>query len=58
MFFFRIICIYPLTCLPLLVLISQEWFTATFVGNTLWLIAGGYYVYINFLGYSCEYGHT
>lgn len=36
------------------VLISQDWYSATFVGNTLWLIAVGYYVYINFLGYSCK----
>lgn len=34
------------------VLISQDWYSATFVGNTLWLVAVGYYVYINFLGYS------
>ena len=36
------------------VLISQDWYSATFVGNTLWLVAVGYYVYINFLGYSCK----
>lgn len=41
----------PLFCL---VLISQDWYSATFVGNTLWLIAVGYYIYINFLGYSCK----
>jgi len=34
------------------VLISHDWFTATFVGNTFWMISAGYYVYINFLGYS------
>nr|SVE93242.1 EOG090X0CST [Moina brachiata] len=34
------------------VLISENWWSATFVGNTLWLIAVGYYIYINFLGYS------
>ncbi len=38
-----------------LVLISQDWYSATLFGNTLWLIAVGYYVYINFLGYSCKY---
>lgn len=26
-----------------------------FVGNTLWLIAIGYYIYVTFLGYSGEY---
>lgn len=36
------------------VLISQDWYSATLVGNTLWLVAVGYYVYINFLGYSCQ----
>lgn len=35
------------------ILISHyDWYLSTFVGNTLWLIAVGYYVYINFLGYS------
>lgn len=40
---------------PLAVLISHNWWSATFVGNTLWLIAVGYYIYINFLGYSCKF---
>ncbi|GLH02761.1 Protein unc-50 homolog [Gryllus bimaculatus] len=35
------------------VLISQEWFISRFFGNTLWLIALGYYIYVTFLGYSC-----
>lgn len=26
-----------------------------FVGNTLWLIAIGYYIYVTFLGYSGKY---
>ena len=34
------------------VLISQSWFVATLFGNSLWLIALIYYVYINFLGYN------
>jgi len=32
-------------------LISRPWFMATFFGNTLWLVALGYYLYITFLGY-------
>lgn len=35
------------------VLFSQEWFVARLLGNTLWLLAIGYYVYITFLGYNC-----
>lgn len=34
------------------ILISQDWFVSRFVGNTFWLIALGYYLYITFLGYS------
>ena len=37
-----------------LVLIIHTWFVSTLVGNTFWLISIGYYVYINFLGYSCK----
>lgn len=33
-------------------LISQDGFIARFVGNSFWLIALGYYIYITFLGYS------
>uniref|UniRef100_A0A803KAM0 Unc-50 homolog n=2 Tax=Xenopus tropicalis TaxID=8364 RepID=A0A803KAM0_XENTR len=32
--------------------ILSGWFIGYFVGNTLWLIAIGYYIYITFLGYS------
>ncbi|KAE8749165.1 hypothetical protein FOCC_FOCC004072 [Frankliniella occidentalis] len=32
---------------------SGELFIMRFLCNTLWLIALGYYIYINFLGYSC-----
>ncbi|CAO1379552.1 unnamed protein product [Diamesa hyperborea] len=35
------------------VLFSQEWFLARFMGNTLWLLSIGYYIYITFLGYNC-----
>lgn len=37
------------------VLFSQEWFLARFMGNTLWLLSIGYYIYITFLGYNCKY---
>ncbi len=33
------------------ILISRPWFIATLFGNTLWLVAIGYYLYITFLGY-------
>jgi len=33
------------------ILISKPWFIATLFGNTLWLVAIGYYLYITFLGY-------
>lgn len=34
--------------------ISQDWFFSRFLGNTLWLLAVGYYIYITFLGYNCK----
>lgn len=34
------------------ILISQDWYVSTLFGNSLWLIALIYYVYINFLGYN------
>ncbi|KAI9580878.1 protein unc-50 homolog [Glossina fuscipes] len=34
-------------------LISQTWLISRFLGNTFWLLALGYYVYITFLGYNC-----
>lgn len=34
------------------ILISKPWFFATLFGNTLWLVALGYYIYITFLGYN------
>lgn len=33
-------------------LISQDWFISTFIGNSLWLAALSYYIYITFLGYN------
>ncbi|XP_032242170.1 protein unc-50 homolog isoform X2 [Nematostella vectensis] len=33
-------------------IIDHPWFISRFIGNTLWLIALVYYVYITFLGYS------
>ncbi|KAG8586799.1 hypothetical protein GDO81_005484 [Engystomops pustulosus] len=32
--------------------VLSDWFIGYFVGNTFWLIAIGYYIYITFLGYS------
>ncbi|KAL5012944.1 hypothetical protein ScPMuIL_011495 [Solemya velum] len=32
--------------------INKDWFFGCLFGNSLWLIAVGYYIYINFLGYS------
>lgn len=34
------------------VLTSHSWFVSRLFGNTLWLIAISYYIYITFLGYS------
>lgn len=39
----------------IVVLISQDGFIARFVGNSFWLIALGYYIYITFLGYSGKF---
>jgi len=36
------------------VLISHEWFVSRLFGNSLWLVALGYYIYVTFLGYSCK----
>lgn len=35
-------------------LISKEWFIPRLIGNTFWLLALGYYIYITFLGYNCK----
>lgn len=34
------------------VLINHDWFISRLFGNSLWLLALGYYIYITFLGYS------
>jgi hypothetical protein len=41
-------------CSCVTVLISHEWFVSRLFGNSLWLIALGYYIYVTFLGYSCK----
>lgn len=33
-------------------LIETDWFLSTLLGNSMWLVALGYYIYITFLGYS------
>jgi len=33
-------------------LIESDWFLSTLLGNSMWLVALGYYIYITFLGYS------
>ena len=38
-----------LICLPTA---EREMFVATLLGNSLWLVALSYYIYITFLGYS------
>ncbi|KAL4112501.1 hypothetical protein QTP88_016273 [Uroleucon formosanum] len=35
------------------IFLRHDWFLPLFIGNTLWFIAIGYYLYITFLGYSC-----
>ncbi|XP_050441029.1 protein unc-50 homolog A [Adelges cooleyi] len=35
------------------IFLRHDWFLPIFIGNTLWVIALGYYLYITFLGYSC-----
>lgn len=34
-------------------LINHDWFVSRLLGNTIWLMALCYYVYITFLGYNC-----
>lgn len=34
-------------------LIKQDWLISRFLGNTIWLMALSYYIYITFLGYNC-----
>ncbi|XP_050523021.1 protein unc-50 homolog A [Daktulosphaira vitifoliae] len=35
------------------IFLRHDWFLPIFIGNSLWVIAIGYYLYISFLGYSC-----
>lgn len=35
-------------------LINHDWFVSRLLGNTIWLMALGYYVNITFLGYNCK----
>lgn len=51
-FFPLLIILHVVQLLLYIPLINGESFLACFFGNTLWLIAIGYYVYITFLGYS------
>jgi len=41
-------------CLWCSVFINHDAYISCFVGNSLWLVAVGYYIYITFLGYSCQ----
>lgn len=38
--------------LLLIAIIQMDWWFATFVGNSFWLVSLAYYLYITFLGYS------
>lgn len=48
--FYTIFCLFFF-----LAFLKHDWFLPLFIGNTLWLVAIGYYLYITFLGYSCKY---
>lgn len=37
------------------VFIAQPWFISVLFGNTLYMLAVGYYIYITFLGYNCKF---
>lgn len=57
-FFYNGIDIETLNCIVLTShffltdIISHEWFISRLLGNTFWLVAVLYYMYITFLGYS------
>lgn len=36
-------------------IIQHDWFISRFIGNTFWMMAVAYYLYITFLGYNCKY---
>lgn len=44
-----------LLCVPDIVVIKSDWFLGYFVGNTFWLVAISYYIYITFLGYNGKF---
>jgi len=51
--FFPLLMILHVIQLPFLTtFIDRDWFFSRLFGNTLWLIAISYYIYITFLGYS------
>jgi len=51
--FYPLLMILHLFQLPFLnAFINQSWFVSALFGNTLWVCALGYYIYITFLGYS------
>jgi len=51
--FFPLLMILHFFQLPVLnAVILQDWFVSVLLGNTFWLFAIGYYIYITFLGYS------
>ncbi|XP_052121477.1 protein unc-50 homolog [Frankliniella occidentalis] len=52
-FFPLLVILHGFQLFLLLAPFSGELFIMRFLCNTLWLIALGYYIYINFLGYSC-----
>jgi len=35
-------------------LLQHDWFISVLIGNSLWLVSVGYYVYITFLGFSAQ----
>lgn len=51
--FFPLLVILHVLQLPLLMtIINKDWYISTLIGNTFWVCAIGYYVYILFLGFS------
>eukprot|EP01135_Chromosphaera_perkinsii_P012346 Nk52_evm14s2640 gene=Nk52_evmTU14s2640 len=50
--FFPLLLILHVLQLILMPIVSKDYFISTFLGNTLYLVAIGYYNYITFLGYS------
>ncbi|XP_071443695.1 protein unc-50 homolog [Hetaerina americana] len=50
-FFPLLLILHGLQLLIYYVLLDNDWFISRLAGNSLWLIALGYYVYVTFLGY-------